>query len=101
MRYLDPKNDLTFKKVFGEHPHLLKTELDENSTEIHALPMNQREIRDAIECLQESAFTKGEPELYERYWDIIRVERARIEDADIKGINKGIKIGEDRCMNSR
>ncbi|MEI6435712.1 MAG: hypothetical protein WCP32_12765 [Bacteroidota bacterium] len=45
--------------------------------------MNQSEIRDAIECLQESAFTKGELELYERYWDIIRVERARIEDAGI------------------
>ena len=23
MRYLDPKNDLTFKKVFGQHPNLL------------------------------------------------------------------------------
>ncbi len=23
MRYLDPKNDLVFKKVFGDHPHLL------------------------------------------------------------------------------
>ena len=23
MRYLDPKNDLTFKKIFGQHPHLL------------------------------------------------------------------------------
>ena len=23
MRYLDPKNDLTFKKVFGGHPNLL------------------------------------------------------------------------------
>jgi hypothetical protein len=23
MRYLDPKNDLTFKRVFAEHPHLL------------------------------------------------------------------------------
>ena len=23
MRYLDPKNDLTFKRIFGEHPHLL------------------------------------------------------------------------------
>ncbi|TAD96216.1 MAG: hypothetical protein EAZ97_14425, partial [Bacteroidetes bacterium] len=23
MRYLDPKNDLTFKKIFGEHPNLL------------------------------------------------------------------------------
>jgi predicted transposase/invertase (TIGR01784 family) len=28
MRYLDPKNDLTFKKVFGEHPHLLKSLLN-------------------------------------------------------------------------
>lgn len=28
MRYLDPKNDLTFKKVFGEHPHLLKSMLN-------------------------------------------------------------------------
>ncbi|MDR0395219.1 MAG: Rpn family recombination-promoting nuclease/putative transposase, partial [Tannerella sp.] len=22
-RYLDPKNDLIFKRIFGEHPHLL------------------------------------------------------------------------------
>jgi len=22
-RYLDPKNDLTFKRIFGEHPDLL------------------------------------------------------------------------------
>ncbi len=28
MRYLDPKNDLTFKKVFGKHPHLLKSFLN-------------------------------------------------------------------------
>ncbi len=28
MRYLDPKNDLTFKKVFGEHPRLLKSFLN-------------------------------------------------------------------------
>ena len=24
MLYHDPKNDLTFKRIFGEHPHLLK-----------------------------------------------------------------------------
>lgn len=24
MRYLDPKNDLTFKKIFGQHPNILK-----------------------------------------------------------------------------
>ena len=28
MKYLDPKTDLTFKKVFGEHPHLLKSFLN-------------------------------------------------------------------------
>jgi len=28
MQYLDPKNDLTFKKVFGEHPHLLRSFLN-------------------------------------------------------------------------
>ncbi|MEI6435272.1 MAG: PD-(D/E)XK nuclease family transposase [Bacteroidota bacterium] len=28
MRYFDPKNDLTFKKVFGEHPRLLKNFLN-------------------------------------------------------------------------
>ncbi len=28
VRYLDPKNDLTFKKVFGQHPHLLKSLLN-------------------------------------------------------------------------
>ena len=28
MRYLDPKNDITFKKVFGQHPHLLKSFLN-------------------------------------------------------------------------
>lgn len=28
MNYLDPKNDLTFKKVFGQHPHLLRSFLN-------------------------------------------------------------------------
>ncbi|MCP4267469.1 MAG: Rpn family recombination-promoting nuclease/putative transposase, partial [Candidatus Brocadiaceae bacterium] len=28
MPYLDPKNDLTFKRVFGEHPHLCKSFLN-------------------------------------------------------------------------
>ena len=28
MHYLDPKNDLTFKRIFGEHPHLCKSFLN-------------------------------------------------------------------------
>lgn len=25
VKYLDPKNDLTFRKIFGERPHLVKS----------------------------------------------------------------------------
>ncbi|MFN8337873.1 MAG: hypothetical protein U0T36_02525 [Saprospiraceae bacterium] len=28
MNYLDPKNDLVFKRVFGEHPHILRSFLN-------------------------------------------------------------------------
>ena len=46
MRYLDPKNDLTFKKVFGQHPHLLQSflnallplEPDAQIVSLHYLP---------------------------------------------------------------
>ncbi len=27
-KYLDPKNDLTFRKIFGEHPHIMKSFLN-------------------------------------------------------------------------
>ncbi|MEA3451901.1 MAG: Rpn family recombination-promoting nuclease/putative transposase, partial [Bacteroidota bacterium] len=28
IQYLDPKNDLTFRKIFGEHPHIMKSFLN-------------------------------------------------------------------------
>jgi len=69
------------------------TEIDEQSTEIPAELMDQSEIRGAIDCLEESAFTKGELELYERYWDQIRVERTLVEGAEIKGNKAGREEG--------
>ena len=48
VRYLDPKNPYTFKKVFGQHPHLLKSflnallplEPDAQIEELESLPSN-------------------------------------------------------------
>ena len=48
-RYLDPKSDLVFKKIFGEHPHLLKSFLnailplpdDRQIVELEYLPSEQ------------------------------------------------------------
>jgi len=69
------------------------TEIDENSLEIPDELMNQSEIRVAIDCLIESAFTRGELELYERYWDQVRVERTLVEGAELKGLEAGIEKG--------
>ncbi len=45
MFYLDPKNDLTFKKIFGEHPHLLKSFLNS------LLPLKDDELIVKVEYL--------------------------------------------------
>jgi len=45
MSYLDPKNDLTFKKVFGKHPHLLKSFLNA------ILPLNEGTYIESLEYL--------------------------------------------------
>ncbi len=45
-RYLDPKSDLVFKRVFGEHPHLLKSFLNA------VLPLAEDELIESLEYLQ-------------------------------------------------
>ena len=45
MRYLDPKNDLTFKKVFGQHPHLLLSFLNA------LLPLEEGRVVESLEYL--------------------------------------------------
>ena len=45
MRYLDPKNDLTFKKVFGQHPHLLKSFLNA------ILPLEENQVIESLEYI--------------------------------------------------
>lgn len=45
MHYLDPKNDLTFKKVFGQHLDLLKSFLNA------LMPLEERQVIDSLEYL--------------------------------------------------
>jgi predicted transposase/invertase (TIGR01784 family) len=44
-RYLDPKNDLVFKRVFGEHPKILRAFLNE------VLPLQEDEKIESLEYL--------------------------------------------------
>ncbi len=45
MKYLDPKSDLTFKRVFGQHPQLLISFLNA------LLPLEEGRIVQSIEYL--------------------------------------------------
>ena len=63
MKYLDPKADLTFKKVFGKHPDLLKSLLNA------LLPLSDEEQIESVEYLQSELV----PELYEHKNSIVDV----------------------------
>ena len=47
------------------------------------------EIKEAIEQLAESAFTRAELEAYDKYWDNISSERTLIAEAEETGLSKG------------
>lgn len=112
MRYLNPKSDLTFKLVFGEHPDLVMsflnallplqpeetgkedawlrclTEINEKTREVPEELLEAPEIKKAVTILEESAFTPQQLLGYEKFWDIISVEKTLMSSAERKGREK-------------
>ncbi len=56
------------------------TEIDESTNLISEDMLGDKEIKEALEYLQISAFSKEDLAYYDKYWDNIRVEQARISD---------------------
>ena len=92
-RYLDPKADVVFKKIFGDHPHLLKSFLNAvlplavNNPIVELLDIP--EISEAVGLAEEAAYTPGELSAYETYWDNVRTEKTlllgRYEEGEAAG----------------
>lgn len=61
------------------------TEINETTTEVPEDLASEKSIKEALEHLEVSAFTKNELEYYDKYWDRVRVERSVIQDALEKG----------------
>lgn len=101
MKYLDPKTDLTFKKIFYKHPDLLISLLNEIDTNTEQVPTELKEnpeIQKALEELKVTGFTEEELRAYEKLLDNIRVERTLQQDSyekgvDEEGMEKGIEQG--------
>ncbi|MBM0157230.1 hypothetical protein F8Q88_14580 [Prevotella copri] len=93
MKYLDPKADLTFKKIFGNHPKrlisLLNALLPLSEDEL----IQQQQYLPTTEELEISGFTDAELRAYDKFWDSVSVERTLLDDRYQKGMEKGMEKG--------
>lgn len=69
------------------------TEINERTREVPEELMANPEIKKAVTELEESAFTEAQLLGYEKFWDIISVEKTLYNSAIRKGLAEGIKEG--------
>ena len=105
MKYLDPKADLTFKKIFGNHPDRLKNLLNSLQSLNEDELIQQQQYLPTTEELEISGFSDAELRAYDKFWDSVSVERTLIDDSDQKGKEKGkeegIAEGMEKGMNQK
>ena len=90
MKYLDPKADLTFKKIFGNHPDRLKNLLNTLQSLNEDELIQQQQYLPTIEELEVSGFTDAELRAYDKFWDSVSVERTLLDDRYQKGKEEGM-----------
>ena len=93
MKYLDPKADLTFKKIFGNPPVRLKNLLNTLQSLNEDELILQQQYLPTTEELEISGFTDAELRAYDKFWDSVSVERTLLDDRYQKGMEKGMEKG--------
>ena len=98
MKYLDPKADLTFKKIFGNHPDRLKNLLNTLQSLNEDELIQQQQYLPTTEELEISGFTDAELRAYDKFWDSVSVERTLLDDRYQKGMEEGMEKGIEKGM---
>ena len=93
MKYLEPKADLTFKKIFGNHPDRLKNLLNTLQSLNEDELIQQQQYLPTTEELEISGFTDAELRAYDKFWDSVSVERTLLDDRYQKGKEEGMEKG--------
>ena len=93
MKYLDPKADLTFKKIFGNHPDRLKKLLNTLQSLNEDELIQQQQYLPTTEELEISGFTDAELRAYDKFWDSVSVGRTLLDDRYQKGMEEGMEKG--------
>ncbi len=89
MKYLDPKADLTFKKIFGNHPDRLRNLLNTLQSLSEDELLHQEQYLPSVEELEISGFSDAELRAYDKFWDSVSVERTLLDDRYQKGKEEG------------
>lgn len=74
------------------------TEINEQTREVPEDLMSNPEVKKAVTALEESAFTEAQLLGYEKFWDIISVEKTLYNSAERRGMEKGMKKGLEKGM---
>ena len=90
MKYLDPKADLTFKKIFGNHPDRLRNLLYVLQSLSEDELIHLQQYLPSVEELEISGFTDAELRAYDKFWDSVSVERTLLDDRYQKGREEGM-----------
>ena len=90
MKYLDPKVDLTFKKIFGNHPDRLRNLLYVLQSPSEGELIHLQQYLPSVEELEISGFTDAELRAYDKFWDSVSVERTLLDDRYQKGREEGM-----------
>ena len=98
MKYLDPKADLTFKKIFGNPPVRLKNLLNTLQALNEDELIQQQQYLPTTEELEISGFTDAELRAYDKFWDSVSVERTLLDDRYQKGMEEGMEKGRAEGM---
>ena len=97
MKYLDPKADLTFKKIFGNHPDRLRNLLYVLQSPSEDELIHLQQYLPSVEELEISGFTDAELRAYDKFCDSVSVERTLLDDR----YQKGREEGREEGMNQR
>ena len=90
MKYLEPKADLTFKKIFGNHPDRLRNLLYVLQSLSEDELIHLQQYLPSVEELEISGFTDAELRAYDKFWDSVSVERTLLDDRYQKGREEGM-----------
>lgn len=72
------------------------TEIDENTRQAPADLMADPEVKQALEIVEESAYSEAQLNGYEHFWDSVRTSEMFYSDARSDGMEEGMKEGAEK-----